>query len=248
MAATLPLLLSVPHGGTRVPAEVADYVVASEQDVLGDGDAFTTELYDLASDVAYIVAADVARAFVDLNRAPDDRPPGNPDGVVKTQTVHGVTLYREALPDDVVELLLRRYYAPYHERLELLARAEGVRVGIDCHSMLSDPPPGFANREPRPAFCISNAHGETAPDGMAGALCDAIRHAFALAEEAVRVNDPFRGGHIVRHHARNSLPWLQLEINRSLYLHPQTLQPLPTLADTRQGLQAALERFARTLA
>ena len=247
MGATLPLLLSIPHGGTDIPEEVVDDVVASEFDVLADGDAFTAELYDLRAHVAHSLVATVARAFVDLNRAADDRPPENPDGVVKTQTVHGVALYRQPLSDEAVDALLGRYYHPYHERLQALGRDGAIEIGIDCHSMLAKPPPGFPNRGPRPKFCVSNGDGQTAPAWQLTALRDALRIAFELDEEHVLANDPFRGGHIIRHHSTSRVSWLQLEINRSLYLDPATLEPLPGLDAMRQRLLIALERFAHTI-
>jgi formiminoglutamase len=45
----------------------------------------------------------IARAIVDVNRAPDDRAPKNPDGVVKAVTVNGTSVYKEGmLPDDAL--------------------------------------------------------------------------------------------------------------------------------------------------
>jgi N-formylglutamate deformylase len=243
LAGRLPLLLSVPHGGCSVPGEVAPDVVASDFDVLADGDAHTVELYALGEDVRHLVVADVARAFVDLNRAPDDRPPANPDGVVKTQTVHGAPIYSLPLRDDLAERLIRRYHAPYHARLTELASSGDAIIGIDCHSMLSEPPPGFSVREPRPVFCVSNVDGMSAPDGHLHALCDALREAFQLAERDVRANDPFRGGYIVRRHGRDPLPWLQLEINRACYLEPDSLELLATAGETRAALLDALRAF-----
>ena len=75
---TLPLLISVPHGGDGVPAEVAGRVAISDDDLFDDGDAFTRDIYDVRDDVISWFGASIARAFVDLNRAPDDRPPANP--------------------------------------------------------------------------------------------------------------------------------------------------------------------------
>lgn len=247
MSGRLPLVLSIPHGGLQVPAEVEGELNATEHDILADGDAHTAELYDLEAQVKHSVTARVARAIVDLNRAPDDRPPDNPDGVVKTQTVHGVTLYRRPLPDAVAEELIRRYHAPYHERLEALAHQGDVVVGIDCHSMLAQPPPGFRDPAPRPSFCVSNAEGRTAPDAHVTALCDALRTAFRLPADEVRANDPFLGGYIVRRHGAGAVPWLQLEINRAMYLDPDTLHPLPGLAEMRDGLLEALTEFARRI-
>ena len=64
----------------------------------------------------------LARAFVDLNRAPSDRPPENPDGVVKTETVNRCSVYKKGLfPDETtIHNLLQNYYFPYHSILDAL--------------------------------------------------------------------------------------------------------------------------------
>jgi len=62
----LPLLVSIPHGGTQMPSEVEGRCCISRADVLEDGDAFTREIYDVAEGVRFVLKADVARAFVDL--------------------------------------------------------------------------------------------------------------------------------------------------------------------------------------
>ena len=90
----LPLLLSLPHAGLRVPDEVAHLCTLTEREIAEDGDEGAAAIYDLAGDVDAFVTTDVARAIVDLNRAVDDR---RRDGVVKTHTCWDVPIYREPL-------------------------------------------------------------------------------------------------------------------------------------------------------
>ncbi len=133
----LPLLISVPHAGLRVPAEVASYCSLTPQQIVEDSDEGAAEIYDIGSEVEACLTTDVARSIVDLNRAVDDR---RPDGVVKTHTCWEAPVYETFPPDDVVEALLSRYHRPYHAALTQLAR-RGVRCGIDCHTMLAKGPP-----------------------------------------------------------------------------------------------------------
>lgn len=244
----LPLVLSIPHGGTRTPPELADRVDAGPADVFADGDAFTPEIYDVGTLVAHVQAAEVARAFVDLNRAPDDRPPKNADGVVKTATCYGVPMYREALDAALVEEVLDRYYHPYHAALAEAARRPGMWLALDCHSMAATPPPVAPDAgRPRPLFCLSNGEGATCDAELLQRLARCFREAFECAPDQVALNAPFQGGYVTRHHGRNPLPWIQVEMNRALYLREPWFDPATrTLSPLRAGELRA--RFARALA
>jgi formiminoglutamase len=228
---------------------VRERVCLSAEDLFDDGDACTQEIYDLGRTVATVVKADVARAFVDLNRAPDDLPPANPDGVVKTQTCYGRPVYRpDGMPDrDLIDRLLERYYYPYHGLLRERAGDPGVRLALDCHSMATTAPEIAPDRgEQRPLFCLGNGDGRTCPAEIVEELSSAICRHFECMPGDVWINRPFKGGYITRTHGGGLLPWLQVEMNRSLYLDSQwfmrtTLQVMPgRLRDLRK-------RFARTL-
>ena len=236
---TYPLLISIPHGGDTVPPEVADIVSITERDIFYDGDALTREIYDFGKRVDAVIETPIARAIVDVNRAPDDRPPENPDGVVKTVTTDGRPVYREGMfPDDaLVEDLLQRYYFPYHEQLDDLLEGRDIKLALDCHSMLKRSPaasdrPG----EPRPLICLSNRGDEhgmpvsgrgpvTCPPEWIRALAESLRQAFAGGGR-VAMNDPFLGGYISQYHyEREGIPWIQIEINRKLYLNETYFDP-----------------------
>lgn len=223
---TLPVLISIPHGGSKVPEEVRDRIGLLPIDILDDGDAFTGDIYDVGDAVRHVVKASAARAFVDLNRSRDDLPPGNPDGVVKTHTCYGKQVYRNGCqPDrDLTQLLLNRHYDPYHSRLQHLLSGEnpsGIRLALDCHSMAAvgpeiSPDPG----KKRPAFCLGNLRGRTCPQSMLDTLADCLRQAFGLRDSDVTQNVPFAGGHITRAYGGKPIPWIQVEMSRDLYLRP----------------------------
>jgi len=231
MTARLPFLVSVPHAGLEVPPEVADRTVLDPPDIARDGDEEAGDIYlPLQDHVRSLVTTSVARAFVDVNRPEDDR---GPDGVVKTVTVWQEPVYDGALPEDLVQRLIRLYHRPYHDRLTDLADS-GVVLGLDCHTMAADAPP-IARRpgQPRPDLCLSNADG-TCPPRLLQHAADRLEDAFATR---VALNDPFQGGYIVRAHARE-LPWLQLEIKRGTFA---------TVAEKRDRVLAALVQLAREL-
>ena len=118
-------------------------------------------------------------------------------------------IYKEPLSEDLVESLLDRYYRPFHQKLQDLSN--GVKLGIDCHTMADKGPPvGPDPGKERPLVCISNADG-TCP-------MEWIRHLAALFEPAfqtrVSINKPFKGGYIIRSHSKE-IPWMQLELSRT---------------------------------
>jgi N-formylglutamate deformylase len=239
----LPILLSIPHGGTETPPEVAQRVVASPADVFEDGDSFTREIYHLGDRVAAVQSARIARAFVDLNRSEDDRPPANPDGVVKSATCFDRALYSEPLDDPAIERLLALYHRPYHASLENSARSAGAVLALDCHSMAAMPPPVAPDAgRPRPLFCLSNGEGRTCDDSLLAGLAARLAAAFECPAEEVLLNRPFKGGYITRRHGRNPLPWIQVEMNRVLYLADPWFDPRERRVDPERLLELR-ERF-----
>lgn len=210
---TLPLLISVPHAGLKVPHEVESICTLTQEQIIQDGDEGAAEIYSIEDEVAAFVTTDVARAFVDVNRAEDDR---GADGVVKTHTIWKIPIYSQALSEELVETLLRNYYRPYHRDLSQLARK--VRMGVDCHTMAEvGPPIGPGAGEKRPSICLSNAEG-SCPDAWFKAFAECLERSFEIE---VSLNSPFKGGYIVRSHSQE-IPWAQLELSRApFFSHDQ---------------------------
>jgi formiminoglutamase len=252
----LPLLISIPHGSRERPPELDDVVVLSEADLFDDGDAFAEQLYDVGEAVTHVEAARVARAFVDLNRAEDDLPPANPDGVVKSVTCYEAPIYAEGSEPGpaLVETLLARYHRPYHDALRGAAGTRGLLAALDCHTMAEKPPPIAPDHGERPLFCLSDRNGAASPWQLTEALGDALATAFEIPRDSVKRNRPFEGGFIVRTHgadgrAAGNLPWIQVEMNRRLYLAEpwfdrSTLEVDPArLAEVRDRFATALRGF-----
>ncbi len=229
---SLPFLISIAHGGNKIPEEVRDIINLTQKDIFYDGDSLARELYDFRDRVAALVTMPIARAVVDVNRAPDDLPPANPDGVFKTVTLQGKSVYKSGkLPkEDIVKILLKKYYYPYHNEIAFLLNDNDIRLALDCHTMLEYSPliddnPG----QPRPSVCISNGGDERGMPHEKGpaitcrpewiqALARSFSSVFA-AEGDVTINNPFTGGYTCQNHYRiTRVPWIQIELNRRLYL------------------------------
>lgn len=238
----LPCLLSVPHGGTWIPPEVRDLMILTERDILEDGDPFTPELYDLRA-VSRVVM-EVARAVVDVNRSPDDLPPENPDGVIKSETAFGKRVYKEFPSGELVEELLRRYYFPYHEKIREELKREEVLIAFDCHSMAPTAPKIAPDRGRRPSFCLGDFHGKACPRELTEVLRGCLMEVFGLPEEEVSINEPFAGGYITRTYGMNPKPWIQIEINRDMYMDWDRLEKDEVrMAEVREKLGESLSLF-----
>lgn len=169
----------------------------------------SAEIYAIESHVQAYVTTDIARAFVDVNRSANDR---GRDGVVKTHTCWDVPIYMGHLPEDLIEVMIRKYYQPYHEKLTLFST--DVKFGIDCHTMAEIAPPVSPDPgQKRPSVCLSNADGAFPIDWLK-IMGDCFQHSFRAK---VSLNRPFKGGYIIQSHA-SEMPWVQVEISRTDHL------------------------------
>jgi formiminoglutamase len=238
----VPLLVSVPHGGWKVPSELENTWALSTADAFHDGDPLTARIYDFGERVTVQLVMEYYRAVVDLNRAPDDIAPANPDGVIKSHTCYNVEVYRPgALPDEELKrLLLDRYYFPYHRALSGAMARDDVRMGVDCHSMAAVSPPIEKDAgTPRPLICLGNlgdAAGEvcepfgriTCPPEMILFVAEEFTRVFAHEDVDIEVpavataNVPFSGGYITQTLGTGSPPFFQIEMSRALYLSKAT--------------------------
>jgi N-formylglutamate deformylase len=248
----LPLLISIPHSGLKVPAELKKFCRLNLPDILRDGDTWAGQLFDLRENVLAFSQFAVARAIVDPNRAADNRPPQNPDGVVKTVTVDGEPVWTMpgGLAVEQVEFLLHEYYYPYHQFLAAVSQNHKILLGLDCHTMLELAPQSSPRPlEKRPLVCLSNRGDEngekldellSAPPDLLRALGKALEQRLQNIERdrsvpVVSLNRPFRGGYVVRKNRDLGLiPWIQVEFNRSLYLSSDPRTEIPDKETARR--------------
>ena len=218
----LPFLISIPHGGDQIPEEISNRICLSPKDLFEDSDSFSRDIFGIKGDVVALVETHIARAIIDLNRAMDDRPPHNPDGVVKTKSCHGKPVYSSGqFPDNfLIDKLIEKYYQPYHHEIQDILKARsGIRLALDCHTMEAtgpaiSPDPG----EDRPLICLGNNQGKSCPNEWVERLAECFRESFYLKEGDVTINQPFAGGFITQKYGKGPIPWIQVEMNRSLYL------------------------------
>ena len=232
-----------------MPEELEGRICLSKADLFDDIDPSTREIYDLGQRVVAVITTNIARTFVDVNRAADDLPPADPDGVIKSMTCFRKPIYLKGQePDEkLTGRLLRDYYEPYHQRLREALQHKAIELAIDCHSMLAiDPPVSPAPGRARPALCLGNVHGKTCSMEVAKRLSNCFSEAFSLPEREVFLNQPFPGGHITRAYGGQPIPWVQVEINRAQYLAPPWFDRESLSIDPGR-LQELNQRFEKAL-
>lgn len=236
--ATNPVVFSSPHSGRDYPADFSEQSRLPEYRLRSSEDAFVDDLF--AGVVGFgspLLAASAPRAYVDLNRGPDELDPGivegahnpynNPRvasglGVIPRVVSEGREIQHGKISMDEAEKRIAHCYQPYHDRLtELLDQAVvrfGIALLIDCHSMPSDAlQNATAPGGRRPDIILGNRYGASASK----AVYQIVEAAFKSQGFVVGRNTPFAGGYITQKYGVPSRGQhvVQVEINRALYMH-----------------------------
>ena len=248
-----PLVISFPHVGLDWPAD--ELRPRPAVSFARNADLAVDRLYpDAPALGAATVRARYSRLLIDLNRAADDvsaslvpdhpapqprqppwanaasgtRSPGVQNrGLIWRTAVGNISILSGPLP--YAELLhrLRRYYDPYHRALEVLLARRRARFGyavlLEAHSM-----PGSV---PGDLVLGTFEGGACSPELEARALAALSVPGPLAVPLTVRLNDPYRGGELVRKFGRpeHHIHALQLEVNRALYLDEVSLVLRPEI-------------------
>lgn len=219
-----PLLISVPHAGTRVPDDQRHRYVERALSVQ-DTDWHVDHLYDFARGLgASLIVPRHSRYLIDLNRPPQDEPmyPGsNNTELCPTRSFAGEPLYRDGHAPDGTEIARRitTYWRPYHDALasELtrLVAGHGRVVLSEGHTIRSRLPWLFEGK--LPDLNLGTAGGRSCD----ASLCQALTAVLASQTSFTFVVDGrFKGGYITRHYGRpdNGVHAVQLEMCWSCYM------------------------------
>jgi N-formylglutamate deformylase len=238
---SIPVLVHIPHAGTRVPASV-------RETLLLDDDALATELRLLTDHRTDVLAAGtgelgatrvvhrLSRLVVDPERFPDEREELAARGMGAVYTRgHALQPLRAPSPGEV-ELLLARYFHPYAARVtevatQLLA-VHGRLTIVDLHSYPSVRLPYELHHGPRPELCVGTDRFHTP-----AWLRSLVTEVAAAHHLDVGLDTPFAGAYVPEvHHGRDRrLSSVMLELRRDLYLDEATATP--------HGGEARIARF-----
>ena len=110
-----PLIVSVPHAGTDIPAEV-EAALVSPWIGRQDADWYVDRLYDFAGELgATIVATSISRSVVDVNRDPSGASlyPGQATTeLCPTTNFDGEPLWRQAPGEAEIARRVDAYFRP----------------------------------------------------------------------------------------------------------------------------------------
>ena len=241
---TCPIVLSSPHSGSIYPRR---FLASSRLDAVAlrrSEDAFVDELFAGAAAIgAPLLRARFPRAYLDLNREPYELDPrmfdGRLPGFVNTRSVRvagglgtiakvvgeSQEIYAGRLAVEEGLERIEQLYKPYHAALRgLLDRAHrlfGLAVLIDCHSMPSLPTLVGGERRVTADFVVGDRYGASSHQ----TFVQVMEQAIAGAGYVVQRNKPYAGGFITEHYGApdGGFHAIQIEINRSLYMHERTL-------------------------
>jgi N-formylglutamate deformylase len=218
-----PILLSIPHLGTTIPADMRDQYTDIALTV-ADTDWHLDRLYAFAQELgATILGARVSRYVIDLNRPSSDEslyPGQTTTGLCPDLTFRGEPVYREGRLPDAAEKQRRvaTYWKPYHDAIAAeLARLREQHANVllwEAHSIASVLPRLFEGK--LPDLNIGTQDGRTAAPSVMQAVVDAA----AQSEFTSIVNGRFKGGFITRNYAApdNGIHAVQLEMCQSTYM------------------------------
>jgi N-formylglutamate deformylase len=223
-AGELPLLVSLPHTGTAIPAQLARRLTPQALAV-PDTDWYLERLYDFVpARGASLIVPRLSRYVVDLNRPPQDEqmyPGQNNTGLCPRRDFHGQPLYRDGQEPDAAEVDRRRadWWVPYHtaiaQELARLRARHGYAVLLDGHSICSQLPWLFEGR--LPDLNLGTVSGSSCAPALRARLTRLLAGQTRFSQV---VDGRFRGGYITRHYGQpaQGVHAVQLEMCWSTYM------------------------------
>ncbi|RZJ04507.1 MAG: N-formylglutamate amidohydrolase [Brevundimonas sp.] len=239
-----------PHSGEVYPDDMGCDPALARASLRSAEDVWVDRLIAPGADLgASLVLGRLGRAYVDLNRDPDDLDAVLIDGlaadsggaraaagygVIPRLTGDGRALYARRLAREEASARLARVHAPYHAALAERMRAAHARHGgavlIDWHSMPSRAVGGARGVD----VVLGDRHGVA----CAPALTRRVRDLFEGLGWRVALNQPYAGGWTTQAWGRpaEGFQALQIELSRALYLDEATGEPGPGWSRCEKGV------------
>jgi len=239
-----PIVVASPHSGRHYPPGFLRATTLDERGIRSSEDAFMDMLVAEAPRLgAPLLAAEYPRAYLDLNRSPEELDPAVVEGVgrrmqtprissglgvIPRVVANGRAIYRGKLTRAEADARIAQLWQPYHGALnDVMSEAQarfGQAVLLDFHSMPHEALDSVARPgQRRPEVVLGDRFGASASSD----IVDALEAAFYGAGLVVSRNAPFAGAFITQHYGRPSRGRhaVQIEIDRSLYMNERLVRP-----------------------
>jgi len=257
------VVFASPHSGRDYPKWFIQRSRLDEMTIRSSEDAYVDQLFASATQMgAPFICAGAPRAFVDLNRGPDEldpalidgvRPSGhNPRvasglGVIPRVVANGQAIYLGKLPRSEAERRIETYWQPYHATLRAQldqAHAQfGEAILVDCHSMPHEAMDAIARGGGRrPQVVLGDRFGASAD----GEIVDRIEAAFRRAGLEVARNAPFAGAYVTQTYGRpaRGRHAVQVEIDRALYMDERRIKPASNFVEFQTLMTSVIAEIA----
>lgn len=209
-----PLVLSIPHSGTHVPAEIRAQMIPHV--LLPNTDWFLPELYAfLPEQGVTTITAHLSRYAIDLNRSPAQARTGDFRSLVYETSTQGRPLYPQPLSDEEIKRRTESYYLPYHQALQQLLQDKLTVFPkvylLDLHSFFLN-----FNEQDHGDILLSDWDHKTASPQTMHVLHHALEsQGFSVTENSIK------GGYLTRHFGTlfgERVESIQIELRYTAYL------------------------------
>ena len=208
-AGTIPLLISMPHNGHHIPANIArrmtPYAATSP-----DTDWHMDRLYKFVAELgAYIIRPYCSRFVIDLNRPPDNKalyPGAENTELCPSSCFDETPIYRSGQNPSLDEIEDRResYWQPYHDQLastlQDIREKHHLALLYDAHSIRSLLPRFFLGR--LPDLNLGTGSGTSCDMQIGERLSTMLENQKNFSHV---LNGRFKGGYITRHYGDPSI-------------------------------------------
>lgn len=247
---TLPLLVSIPHAGTLLTAEVEQGLSEAARG-LPDTDWHIPLLFDFVRDLgASVLIGRYSRFVIDLNRPPDNQPlyTSATTGLFPETLFDGTPTFA---PGKTPAAAQRQHYLdaiwhPYHQQIQQeLARIKaefGYALLFDAHSIASVIPRLFDGR--LPDLNIGTNDGASCSAAVSAGLQAVCEQ---QSDYSWVINGRFKGGYITRAYGRpeQAQQAVQLELAQCNYM--DEAPPFAWRQERALQLQKVLEPLIHAL-
>ncbi len=251
-----PIMISVPHCGRFYPPALIDNSNLNEKEIRGAEDFFVDELSKAAPNFEIdFIYANVARAYIDLNRCSKSLDGLLIDGVKNNQAdalvragqgiiprilPGNLSIFRQKISLSDALHRIENIYNPYHNQilknLSQIYDVFGKYLIIDMHSMPNSAL-GFDTADIIIGDCFSKSCSKN--------ISDITNVYFRNSGLKVRLNRPYAGGFTTQTYGapikgKNAI---QIEINRSLYMNEKTLEK----TEEFENIKKLITNFFKTI-